>query len=88
LIVVGTLIFWTGYLFFTGGRTYTQFTIRGDAPAKIIQNTLISSGFSGLLCFSLKPLIFRTTGLRQTKYDALTLSNGILIGLVSIAGVV
>ena len=85
---MGTLILWTGYLFFTGGRTYSQFVARGDEPAKIIQNTLISSAFSGLLCFALKPLVFRTAGLRQTKYDALTLSNGILIGLISVAGVV
>lgn len=74
-------------MFFTGGRTYTQNFAIQNSPAKIIQNTLISSAFSGLLSFSLKPLVFRTTGLRQTKHDALTLSNGILIGLVSIAGV-
>lgn len=48
---------------------------------------MISSAFSGLLSFSLKPIFFRTLGKRSTKYDALTLCNGILIGLISIAGV-
>jgi Amt family ammonium transporter len=34
----------------------------------------------------LKPIVYRNFS-RQTKYDCLTLCNGILIGLVSIAGV-
>lgn len=48
----------------------------------------ISSGFSGLACWLLKPLVLCTIGKRETKYDVLTLCNGILIGLVSISGVV
>ncbi|CDW80476.1 ammonium transporter [Stylonychia lemnae] len=85
-IVLGTLIVITGYMFFTGGRTYSQFVPRTGAPAKIIQNTLISCAFSGLVSFGLKPLVLGNYN-RATKYDCLTLCNGILIGLVSIAGV-
>lgn len=73
-------------MFFTGGRTYDMYVPRTRAPAKIIQNTLISCGFSGLVSFVLKPLVLNNSN-RATKYDVLTLCNGILIGLVSIAGV-
>lgn len=76
----------TGYMFFTGGRTYNMYAQRTAAPSKIIQNTLISCGFSGLISFVLKPIVLRNIT-RATKYDVLTLCNGILIGLVSIAGV-
>lgn len=76
----------TGYMFFTGGRTLTQFNPRTSVPSKIIQNTLISCGFSGLLSFTLKAIFVGKTS-RATKYDCLTLCNGILIGLISVAGV-
>lgn len=75
----------TGYIFFTGGRTLSQQAQREEAPAKIIQNTLISAAFSGLVSFILKTIVLRRFGKTQ-KYDALTLSNGIMIGLVSVAG--
>ena len=48
----------------------------------------ISSGFSALLSTVLKPLAFGTFHLRSTKFDALTVCNGALIGMVSISGVV
>lgn len=73
-------------MFFTGGRTLTQFNPRTSTSSKIIQNTLISAAFSGLLSFILKPLVLRNKS-RATKYDCLTLCNGILIGLISVAGV-
>lgn len=48
----------------------------------------ISSSFSGLASFILKPLALGTCCKRSTKYDVLTLCNGILIGCVAISGVV
>lgn len=48
----------------------------------------ISSGFSALLSTVLKPLALGTFHLRSTKFDALTICNGALIGMVSISGVV
>ena len=85
-IVLGTMIVVTGYMFFTGGRTLTQFNPRESSPSKIIQNTLISCGFSGLVSFALKAIVMRRSS-RAVKYDCLTLCNGILIGLISVSGV-
>lgn len=48
----------------------------------------ISSSFGGFCCFILKVLVFKLWKKRSTKYDVLTLCNGILIGMVSISGVV
>lgn len=85
-IVLGTLIVVTGYIFFTGGRTLGQSGIdRTNASSKIIQNTLISAAFGGLVSFVLKTIVLRRNS-RAAKYDCLTLCNGILIGLISVAG--
>ena len=48
----------------------------------------ISSSFSGLTCFILKTLVMKSYTRRSSKYDCLTLCNGILIGMVAISGVV
>ena len=87
-IVLGTIIVWTCYMFFTGGRTYGQSNRRDNASSKIIQNMFISSAFAGLCSFALKTLVFRAYKKRSSKYDCLTLCNGILIGMVAISGVV
>lgn len=47
----------------------------------------ISSGFSGLVGFILKKIVFCDCR-RSSKYDALSLCNSILIGMVAISGVV
>jgi Amt family ammonium transporter len=47
----------------------------------------ISSSFSALLSVLLKRIGFNTSDLRSTKFDALTICNGALIGMVSISGV-
>ena len=88
MIVLGTLLVWTGYMFFTGGRTYGQFNRRDNASSKIIQNMFISSGFAGLTSFIFKTILMQRYRFRSAKYDCLTLCNGILIGMVAIAGVV
>lgn len=74
-------------MFFTGGRTYGQSDYRSHSSSKIIQNMFISSGFSGLVGFILKKIALGD-GRRSSKYDALTLANSILIGMVAISGVV
>ncbi len=88
LIVLGTFLVWAGYMFFTGGRTYGQFNPRSNNSSKIIQNMFISSGFSGILSILLKTLFLGRCSKRSSKYDALTLCNGILIGMVAVSGVV
>ena len=60
-IVVGTFLIWASYFFFVGGRTMTQFNPRANNPAKIIQNMLISSGFSALTTLIVKPLALGST---------------------------
>ena len=87
-IVLGTLLIWASYIFFVGGRTLGEFNTRANNSPKIIQNMFISSSFSALLSALLKPLAFCNSCSRKTKYDCLTLSNGALIGMVAIAGVV
>jgi len=86
-IVVGTLLVWASYIFFTGGRTLTQFTPRTASSGKIIMNMFISSSFSALISVLLKRIALSNGEQRSTKFDALTICNGALIGMVSIAGV-
>ena len=85
-IVLGTLLVWSSYIFFTGGRTLGQFAPRSSSSGKIIQNMFIASGFSALFSVIVKPIAFGNVS-RATKYDIMTLCNGALIGMVSIAGV-
>jgi Amt family ammonium transporter len=84
-IVLGSLLVWASYIFFVGGRTLSMFTPRSSSSAKIILNMFISSGFSSLLSVLLKRMALSEN--RSTKFDALTLCNGALIGMVSISAV-
>lgn len=86
-IVIGTLLVWASYIFFTGGRTLTQYTPRAASSGKIILNMLLSSSFSALLSVLLKRIAYSNSEQRATKFDALTISNGALIGMVAISGV-
>ena len=87
-IVLGTLLVWASYIFFTGGRTLTQFNARASTSSKIIQNMFISSSFSAILSVLFKPVVLGGCSKRSTKFDALTISNGALIGMIAISGVV
>ena len=82
-IVIGTLLIWASYFFFVGGRTLGQFNPRANNSAKIIQNMFISSSFSALVTLVVKPIVMGAN--RYTKYDALSLSNGALVGMVAVA---
>ena len=86
--MLGLLLVWTGYMFFTGGRTYSQFDPRANASSKIIQNMFIASGFSGLCGYLLKTILYCRWNEARAKYDCLTLANSIMVGMVAIAGVV
>ena len=82
-IVIGTLLIWASYFFFVGGRTLGQFNPRENNSAKIIQNMFISSSFSALVTLSVKPIVMGSS--RYTKFDALSFSNGALVGMVAVA---
>ena len=82
-IVLGTLLIWTAYFFFVGGRTLGQFNPRAHNSAKIIQNMFIASSFSALVTIVIRPIALGLT--RTHKFDVLSFSNGALVGLVAIS---
>ena len=85
-VVFGTISFIVSCLFFNGGSVLTMFAPRTNGSAKIMMNTVISSTSAGLVAAFLKPLIMGTYT-QHHRYDVNALTNGILAGLVSIAGV-
>ena len=82
-IVLGTLLIWTSYFFFVGGRTLGQFNPRAHNSAKIIQNMFIASSFSALVTIVIRPIALGLT--RTHKFDVLSISNGALVGMVAIS---
>ena len=75
LAVVGVLILWFGWFGFNGGST-----LSGDASiAKIIANTMLAAGASGLSCFFLSMLLHERREVNVEK-----LLNGVVGGLVAI----
>ena len=82
-IVLGTLLIWTAYFFFVGGRTFGQFNPRAHNSAKIIQNMFIASSFSALVTIVIRPIALGLT--RTHKFDVLSFSNGALVGMVAIS---
>ena len=75
LAVVGVLILWFGWFGFNGGSTLT-----GDASiAKIITNTMLAAGASGLSCFLISIMMNEH---REVSVEKLL--NGVVGGLVSI----
>jgi Amt family ammonium transporter len=93
LIVLGTFVLFFGWLFFNGGKT-GMFNARANDPAKIIQNTFISAAFSGVVACLLKSWMMRSCCWFRCNhdcqlfccYDARTVCNGVLTGLVAISG--
>lgn len=91
-LAVGTFILWVGWFFFNGGSAYTLYS-KDIIPGKIIVNTMLS-GASGAgsayffkrpihnmgLCSKGKKKVVHTSHL----YDAGSLCNGALAGLVGI----
>jgi len=59
-IVVGCLVFWAGYLFFLGGKTYNMFTSRDGSAGKIFENTFLAGAAGGLTAVLVKPCFLRT----------------------------
>lgn len=75
LAVVGVLILWFGWFGFNGGST-----LKGDASiAKIIANTMLAAGASGLSCFFLSMALHERREVNVEK-----LLNGVVGGLVAI----
>ena len=85
-IVLGTLILFAGWLFFNGGKTLSMFHGRSNDAAKIMQNTFISAAFSGLVAIVVKPWAMGYCCRPFSTFDARTLCNGIITGLVAICG--
>ncbi len=84
-IVIGSLLVWASYIFFIGGHTLGQFGPRSASSGKVIQNMLISSSFSAFFSVILRPWAFGNSQTRSCKFDALTLSNGALVGMAAIS---
>ncbi|OPX54257.1 ammonium transporter, Amt family [Oceanospirillum multiglobuliferum] len=75
LAVVGVLILWFGWFGFNGGST-----LSGEGSiAKIVANTMLAAGASGLSCFLLSILIHEKREVNVEK-----LLNGVVGGLVAI----
>ncbi len=60
-----------------------MFAARSANPPKIIQNMFLSSSFSALVTLIIRPIALGYN--KATKFDALSLSNGALIGMVAIS---
>ena len=88
-MIAGTLIIWISYLFFNSAKTFIEhdgiFTERWMGPAKIFKNTLLAGAAGGLIAMIFKPLIVFQYN-HVSKFDVLTLCNGVLVGLVSVSG--
>lgn len=84
-IVTGALIVSVGWLFFTGGSSFTLFAERANSPPKIIMNTLISGCTSSVLSVYIKPQVLGTYNF-VTRYDCVASCSGFLAGLVGVSG--
>lgn len=82
-MVAGIILFWAGFLFYAAPTTYSVFEVRGNGIAKMFQNVLLAGAIGGLVSLTLKPY-FLQNHKKIHYYDALSISNGILAGLVSI----
>lgn len=87
-IVLGALLVWASYIFFIS--SLTMFDERSASTAKNIQNMFIASGFSALLSVLLKRLanFYSPENHRAVKFDALTIYNGALIGMVAMLSLI
>jgi Amt family ammonium transporter len=87
-MIVGTLLIWIGYLFFNSAKTYEQhdgiFSERYYNPSKIFTNTLLAGAAGGLWAVIVKPL-FVLQYTHASRFDTITLCNGVLAGLVSVS---
>jgi Amt family ammonium transporter len=85
-IVFGTIMLFVSWLFFNGGSTLSMFQPRANNAPKIMMVSILSGCTGGLVAAFLKPFVMRTYS-QKNRYDVGALSNGILVGLVSITGV-
>jgi ammonium transporter, Amt family len=81
LIVTGTLLLWVCWLFFNGGSA-AMFATRRNGPAKVVMINVVSASAGGLFAVFFKPRITGTYSF-VSQYDAGTICNGIIVGLVS-----
>ena len=82
-VVVGTIILLVSWLFFNGGSIGSLFEERKTGSPKVLMNTIIAGATSGIVACYFKRIIFCKT----YKYDVISMTNGLLCGLVSITGV-
>jgi Amt family ammonium transporter len=97
-LAIGTFILWLGWFFFNGGSAYSLYN-KTLLPSKIITNTMLAANVSGgtvyfikkpvslwfSKCFQKKGEYYKTFRNSQ-RYDAGSVCNGILAGLVAITG--
>lgn len=56
-MVVGTLILWVGWLFYTGG--YDLFVTRDNNVPKVFENTFLGGAAGGITSFIIRPAFLR-----------------------------
>ena len=60
-IVFGTFILWTCWLFFNGGSSFAIVNIeRRHSPQKVMMNTFVAAGVSGIVAVFSKPHLIGT----------------------------
>lgn len=79
------LIVAIGWLFLTGGASFSLFGERANAPPKIIMNTLISGCFSSVFSVYIKPRVLGTYSF-VSRYDCVASGSGFIAGLVAVSG--
>jgi ammonia channel protein AmtB len=57
-MVVGTLILWVGWLFYTGG--YDLFVTRDGNVPKVMENTFLGGAAGGITAMIVRPAFLRT----------------------------
>ena len=78
---MGALILWVGWLLFNAGSSFGVVGDKGLAAQRALANSIISPSISCLVVFSLDQ---KLGGNQNVRYCFLSLTNGILAGLVSI----
>ena len=93
---IGLFVLWLGWFFFNGGSAYGLYNST-LLPSKIIANTILGAGSAGAtVYFVKKPINLWVCGCflkkgeyykafrKSQRYDAGSMSNGLLAGLVAI----
>ena len=87
LYVLGTLILWMGWLCFNScSGIFLNTPEQQEWARRSMVNSIISPSIGGLHAFILRNYILNRGEGKYKRYDMSTVTNGILIGAVSVTG--